>query len=310
VLRPLIARLATAALVLLGVSLTVFVLTRVIPGDPVEVIVGEMASPADRLAVARAAGLDKPLGAQLVDYYSGLIRLDLGESIFSGEPVTRLLLKRLPATAELALAGLLVAVLLALPLGILAALRPGSRIDLGAMGFSLVGVSMPNFWLGPLLILLFSIELGWLPVSGRGAPGALVLPALTLGTALAAILSRMVRASLLEVLGADFIRTARAKGLGQLAATLRHALPNALLPVITVLGLQLGALLSGAVITEMIFSWPGLGELTVTAIQKRDYAVVQGCVLLISAAYVGVNTLTDLLYGVIDPRTRTADESA
>jgi len=310
VLRPLIARLATAALVLLGVSLTVFVLTRVIPGDPVEVIVGEMASPADRLAVARAAGLDKPLGAQLVDYYSGLIRLDLGESIFSGEPVTSLLLKRLPATAELALAGLLVAVLLALPLGILAALRPGSRIDLGAMGFSLVGVSMPNFWLGPLLILLFSIELGWLPVSGRGAPGALVLPALTLGTALAAILSRMVRASLLEVLGADFIRTARAKGLGQLAATLRHALPNALLPVITVLGLQLGALLSGAVITEMIFSWPGLGELTVTAIQKRDYAVVQGCVLLISAAYVGVNTLTDLLYGVIDPRTRTADESA
>jgi len=189
-------------------------------------------------------------------------------------------------------------------LGLLAALRPGSWVDHTAMGFSLVGVSMPNFWLGPLLVLLFSLQLGWLPVSGAHTPGALLLPALTLGTALAAILSRMVRASLLEVLGADFIRTARAKGVGQVAAVVRHALPNALLPVITVLGLQLGALLSGAVITEMIFSWPGLGELTVSAIQKRDYAVVQGCVLLISLAYVLVNTLTDLVYGLVDPRIR------
>lgn len=300
----LLARLGSALLVLFGVSLLVFLLIHLIPGDPVEVMLGESSQPADRAALRHALGLDQPLPLQLLEYYRHLLRFDLGQSLHSQRPIAEILFERLPATLELALAGLCVAVLIAVPLGILAAARRNTGWDVGAMGFSMLGISIPNFWMGPLLILVFSLWLGWLPVSGREGAASLVLPALTLGTALAAILARMLRATLLEVLGEDFIRTARAKGLSESAVIFRHALRNALLPVITLLGLQLGALLAGAVITETVFSWPGIGLLTIESIHRRDYPVVQACVLLISLGYVAVNTLTDLVYARLDPRIR------
>ncbi|MGE0371431.1 MAG: nickel ABC transporter permease [Gammaproteobacteria bacterium] len=300
----LLARLGSALLVLFGVSLLVFLLIHLIPGDPVEVMLGESSQPADRAALRHALGLDQPLHLQLLEYYRHLIRFDLGQSLHSRRPIAEILLERLPATLELAVAGLCVAVLIAAPLGIVAATRRDTGWDVGAMTFSMLGISIPNFWMGPLLILVFSLWLGWLPVSGREEAASLVLPALTLGTALAAILSRMLRATLLEVLGEDFIRTARAKGLTERAVIFRHALRNALLPVITLLGLQLGALLAGAVITETVFSWPGIGLLTIESIHRRDYPVVQACVLMISLGYVAVNTFTDLVYARLDPRIR------
>ncbi len=300
----LLSRLFSAAIVILGVSCLVFLFLHMVPGDPVEVMLGESAQPADREALRLALGLDQPLLTQMGHYYANLIRLDLGNSLYSQRPIVDLLLERIPATAQLAVAALVVAVLIAFPLGVVAAVRKGSGWDQGAMGLSLLGVSIPNFLMGPLLILVFSLWLGWFPVSGREGWLSLVLPALTLGTAMAAILSRMVRATLLETLHEDYIRTARAKGLSEQRVIWRHALRNALLPVITLLGLQLGTLLGGAVITEVVFSWPGLGQLTIEAIQKRDYPVVQACVLLISLSYVVVNTLTDLVYGALDPRVR------
>ncbi len=303
----LIARLASALVVIFGVVCTVFLLIHLVPGDPVELMLGESAQPADRAALREALGLDRPLPVQLGVYLERLAHLDLGQSLHSQRPVAEVLAARLPATAELAVAALLVAIVTALPLGVLAATHHNGAWDTGAMGFSLLGVSIPNFWMGPLLILVFSIGLGWTPVSGRSGLASLILPALTLGTALAAILARMVRSSLLEVLNEDYIRTARAKGLSPAAVMWRHALRNAWLPVITVLGLQLGALLGGAVVTETVFSWPGVGSLMIEAIQKRDYPVVQGCVLVIAVAYVVVNTLTDLVYGWIDPRIRLGD---
>ena len=300
----LLTRLLSAAWVVLGVASLVFLLIHLVPGDPVEMMLGESAAAADRQALRETLGLDRPLLAQWLGFLGGALRGDLGLSLYSQQPVAALLLERLPATVELAAAALLVTLLVALPLGVLAALRRGSGWDTGAMGFSLLGVSIPNFWLGPLLVLLFSLWLGWLPVSGRDGPASVILPALTLGTGLAAVLSRMVRSSLLEVLGEDFIRTARAKGLAPLTVALRHGLGNALLPVLTLLGLQLGALLGGAVVTETVFNWPGIGLLTIEAIQRRDYPVVQGCVLLIALGYVAVNLLTDLLYACADPRVR------
>lgn len=297
-------RLLSAVVVMLGVACLVFLLIHLIPGDPVEVILGERARPADREALRQALGLDRPLLMQLGQFFQSLAHLDLGTSLYSHRPVTELLAERLPATVELALASLLVAALIAFPLGILAAVRRGTVWDRLATSLALVGASVPSFWLGPVLILVFSVGLGWFPVSGREGLASLVLPALTLGSAMAAILSRMVRAALLEVLGEDYIRTAWAKGLSPGQVIGRHALRNALLPLITVLGLQLGALLGGAVITEVVFSWPGIGQLTVEAIQRRDYPVVQGCILLISLVYVLVNTLTDLLYAWADPRVR------
>jgi len=300
----LVQRLAGALLVILGVVSIVFLLIHLIPGDPVEIMLGESATSADREALRISLGLDQPLATQFLNYLGSLLQFDLGNSIHLRRPVTDLLLERLPATGVLAAASLLVALLLALPLGILAAVRRDSVWDSGAMGFSMLGVSIPNFWLGPLLILVFSLWLGWFPVSGRNGMASVVLPALTLGTGLAAVLSRMVRSSMLEVLGEDYIRTARAKGLPDRRVILHHALRNALLPVITLLGLQLGALLAGAVITETVFSWPGIGLLTIEAIQSRDYPVVQACVLLISLCYVVVNLLTDLAYAQIDPRIR------
>jgi peptide/nickel transport system permease protein len=303
----LLARLMSALLVVLGVVCLVFLLIHLIPGDPVDVMLGESARPADRAALRASLGLDQPVALQLVNYLGGVAQLDLGNSLHSDQPVSRLLAERLPATLQLALAALGCALLLALPLGTLAAVRRGSGWDWGAMGFSTLGVSLPNFWLGPLLILCFSLWLGWTPVSGREMASSLILPALTLGTGFAAILARMIRSSLLEVMGEDFVRTARAKGLTERQVLWRHAMRNAWLPVLTLIGIQLGALLGGAVVTEVVFDWPGIGSLMIEAIQRRDYPVVQGCVLVVSLSYVLVNTLTDLLYGVVDPRTRQGE---
>ncbi|MEW8625785.1 MAG: nickel ABC transporter permease [Candidatus Thiodiazotropha sp.] len=302
--RFLLSRVVTALGSMLGVACLVFLLIHLVPGDPVDVMLGESARPADRQALRVSLGLDQPIEVQLVNYFSGLAHFDLGHSLHSKRPVSELLAERIPATLELAIAALFVAVVIAVPLGILAAVERGKSWDWGAMGFSMLGVSIPNFWLGPMLILCFSLWLGLTPVSGRGGLSNLILPAVTLGTGFAAILARMVRSSLLEVLGEDFVRTARAKGVAELQVIWRHAMRNAWLPVITLLGLQLGALLGGAVVTEVVFDWPGIGSLMIESIQKRDYPVVQGCVLFISLMYVLVNTLTDLLYGLIDPRIR------
>jgi peptide/nickel transport system permease protein len=305
----ILSRLLSAALVLLGVSCLVFLLIHLVPGDPVEVMLGESAQPADREALRHALGLDQSLLTQLLHYFRGLLHFDLGTSLQSHRPIAELLWERIPATAELAAVALLVAIAIAFPLGIVAAIRKDSPWDYGAMTVSMLGVSIPNFWLGPVLILVFSLWLGWFPVSGREEAASVVLPAVTLGTALAAVLSRMVRSALLEVLHEDYVRTARAKGLSERTVVLHHALRNAMLPVVTTLGLQLGVLLGGAVVTEMVFSWPGLGELTIESIQRRDYPVVQACVLVISASYVVVNTLTDLVYGWLDPRVRVGGGS-
>ncbi|MGD9298063.1 nickel ABC transporter permease [Thiohalocapsa sp.] len=298
----ILTRLGSALVVVLGVCTLVFLLIHLVPGDPVEAMLGERAQAADRAALQAALGLDLPLWEQYRRYLLGLLRLDLGQSFLDQRPVAAILGERLPATLRLAAAALGIALGLALPLGVLAARLRGTALDSAAMTLSLLGVSIPNFWLGPLLILVFSLWLGWTPVSGDETALSIVLPAITLGTALAAVLARMVRASLLEVLNEDYVRTARAKGLGETAVLWRHALRNAWLPVLTVIGLQLGGLLAGAVITETVFAWPGIGSLLVESIKARDFPVVQGCVLLISLSYVLVNALTDLAYAWIDPR--------
>jgi peptide/nickel transport system permease protein len=298
----ILTRLGSALVVVLGVCTLVFLLIHLVPGDPVEAMLGERAQAADRAALQAALGLDLPLWEQYRRYLLGLLRLDLGQSFLDQRPVAAILGERLPATLRLAAAALGIALGLALPLGVLAARLRGTAVDSAAMTLSLLGVSIPNFWLGPLLILVFSLWLGWTPVSGDETALSIVLPAITLGTALAAVLARMVRASLLEVLNEDYVRTARAKGLGETAVLWRHALRNAWLPVLTVIGLQLGGLLAGAVITETVFAWPGIGSLLVESIKARDFPVVQGCVLLISLSYVLVNALTDLAYAWIDPR--------
>lgn len=298
------SRIFSAAIVILGVVFIVFMLIHMVPGDPIEVMLGESATAVDREALRKSLGLDQSIAQQFYQFLNGVLHFDLGNSLHSRKPIAELISARIAPTVQLTLASLLVAFLIAFPLGIIAALKKDRMADTAAMTFSLLGIAIPNFLMGPLLILLFSMSLGWLPVSGKSGLDSLVLPALTLGTALAAILSRMIRASLLEVLHEDYIRTAKAKGLSRFRIVALHAMRNALLPVITLIGLQFGALLAGAVITEMIFSWPGLGQLTIESIQKRDYPVVQACILLISTTYVVINTLTDIAYGLLDPRIR------
>lgn len=288
------------------VGTLVFFLIHLVPGDPVAVMLGDWASPADETALREQLGLHLPIWQQYWIYLSGLIQFDLGESLFFQQPVAQLIAERFPMTLQLALMAMFIAILIAFPLGLWAALRAGKWPDHLSMTVSLIGVSIPNFWLGPMLILLFSLTLAWFPVSGAEQAGSWVLPAFTLGTALAAILARMLRASLLEVMHEDFIRTAHAKGLSGRWVYGKHALFNALLPVVTILGLQLGTLLGGAVITEVVFDWPGLGQLLVESIQRRDYPVVQGCILVISVAYITINGLTELVYAWLDPRIRVA----
>lgn len=292
--------------VLWGVVTLVFLLLHMIPGDPVDLMLGDQALTTDRQAMRSALGLDKPLWNQYIDYLNDLLHGDLGQSVHSQLAVGDEIRGRFPASFELMVGGLCVALGLALPLGILAALRPRSWIDGGAMAVSFLGVSIPNFWFGPLLILAFAVQLDLLPVSGRGTWQHLILPAITLGTAMAAMLSRLVRASLMDALGGEYVRTARAKGLSETTVVLRHALPNALIPVVTVIGLQIGGLLSGAIITEAVFSWPGVGSLLLDGIQSRDYPLVQGCVLVVALIYVVVNLMTDLVYAWLDPRVRLA----
>jgi ABC-type dipeptide/oligopeptide/nickel transport system permease component len=300
--RVALRRLALLVPTLLGVATLVFAFLHLIPGDPVEIMLGESAAPADVIALRRDLGLDRPLLAQYGQFLARAARGDLGDSIVYRAPVSRVIAARYPATLELAAAALAVALAAALPLGVAAAVRPRSTVDRVARVVSLAGVCLPSFWLGPLLILLFSLHLRWLPVSGRGTVAHLVLPAATLGLGMAGILVRLTRASMLTALAEDYVRTARAKGAPERRVVALHALRNALLPVTTVAGLQVGALLAGAIITETVFAWPGLGRLLVQAIDARDYPLVQGCVLAIGATYVAVNAATDLLQRAIDPR--------
>ena len=282
----------------------VFLLIHLVPGDPIQQMLGEGTAAADIQAARHAYGLDASLGTQYVRYWAGVLRGNLGLSIRFNQSVTSLIAQRYPYTLELTLAALFVAIALAFPAGVRSAQRRDRWDDRVFSIISLFGLSFPNFALGPVLILFFAIGLGWLPVSGSGTVAHLVLPAVTMGSALAAILTRMVRTSMLEELGQDYIRTARAKGLPEHTVVYRHALRNAMIPVITVLGLQFGALLAGAIVTETIFSWPGIGRLTISAISNRDYYLVQGCILAIGLTYVAVNFMTDLLYSAVNPRIR------
>ena len=287
-----------------GVLLLTFLLVHSIPGDPVEVMLGESAASADREVLRQNLGLDEPLPIQFFQYVAKVAQGDLGVSIHSKKPIVDLLAERLPATMKLAALALIIAISIGVPLGIVAALKVDRWADNLATVLSLTVSAMPHFWLGPLLMMVFALWLGLLPVSGMDANTSIILPALTLGFGLAAILTRMTRASMLEVLHEDFIRTARAKGLPEKIVILKHALRAALLPIVTVLGLQLGSLLAGTVITETVFAWDGIGRLLVESIEKRDYPVTQACVLVIALTYVFVNLLTDIIYTRIDPRVR------
>ena len=282
----------------------VFLLIHIVPGDPIAQMLGEGAATADIQAARHVYGLDQPLGTQYLNYWKGVLHGNLGQSIRFSQPVTTLILQRYPFTLRLTFAALAVALILAIPAGVRSARRRDLWDDRLISAVSLLGLSFPNFALGPILILFFAIYLGILPVSGADTWMHLVLPAVTLGAALAAILTRMVRTAMLEELGQDYIRTARAKGLPERTVVYRHALRNALIPVLTVVGLQFGALLAGAIVTETIFSWPGLGRLTIQSISNRDYAVVQGCILAIGLTYVAVNFLTDIAYSFANPRIR------
>jgi ABC-type dipeptide/oligopeptide/nickel transport system permease component len=304
VLRYFVRRVLLTVPVLLGVATLVFSLIHLVPGDPAQAMMGDGASPQDVAELRGKLGLDRPLLTQYVSFLRHAVTGDLGVSFRTGQPVTTMIVERIPATAELAVAAMVVAVMLAIPLGVVAAVWRGTAIDYGAMTFALAGVSIPNFWLGPLLAIVFAVELGWLPVSGRGTLAHLVLPAISLGLALAAILARMTRASLLDELNELYVRAARARGVSNAASITRHALGNSLVPLLTIIALQFGAVLTGAVITETIFAWPGIGRLLIQSIGFRDYPMVQGCILLIAVTYVSVNLMTDLMYGFIDPRIR------
>lgn len=300
----MINRLISFCTVVFGVLSLTFLLIHLVPGDPVEVMLGESASLADRDMLRAELGLNQSVASQFGLYLSRLAHADFGVSIHSKTPIVELIKTRYPATLKLALMALLIGVGVGVPLGIYAALKAGHWQDLLVTIISVRLSAMPAFWLGPMLMLIFAVWLGCLPVSGMDSPTSIVLPALTLGFGLSAILTRMTRTSLLEVLNEDFIRTARAKGLTERQVILRHALRAALLPIITIVGLQMGSLLAGTVITETIFSWDGIGRLLVESIEKRDYPVTQACVLLVALSYVVVNVLTDLLYRLADPRIR------
>jgi peptide/nickel transport system permease protein len=325
VTRYVVQRLLHTLVVLLGVSLLTFALIHLTPGDPVLVMLGQDATPSELERLRHLLGLDQPLYVQYVQYVGHVATGQLGDSIFQRQPVAKLIGDRLPATVELALAAMLVAVTVGTVTGLVSAVWPYSAFDVAAMLVALSGIAMPVFWLGMLAILLFSLQLGWLPSFGRGEPLVqavqywvrtgdpsdvvdalrhLVLPALTLAAFSTALISRLVRSSVLEVLGQDYVRTARAKGLGQGPVIARHALPNALIPVVTVIGLQIGALLGGAIIAETIFAWPGIGRLLIQAISQRDYPLVQGIVLLTALLVSLINLVVDLLYGAINPRVR------
>lgn len=299
-------RLLIAVPSVFGVVTLVFLMIHLVPGDPVEAMLGEYAGPSDREALEKQLGLDRPLHIQYLGFLGGLAQGDLGQSVaIEGEPaVSSVILEAYPYTMLLAFSSMVIALMIAIPAGILSAAYKNTPVDYSVSVFALLGLSIPNFWLGPLLILAFSIQLNLLPVSGLENPAGLILPAITLGTALAAALTRMVRASMSEELTQDYIRTARSKGLSQFRVVAVHAFRNSLIPVVSIAGLQFGTLLAGAVVTEKIFSIRGLGFVMVEAISKRDYPVVQGTILIIAVTYIVINLLTDLVYALIDPRVR------
>jgi dipeptide transport system permease protein len=332
-IRFLLSRVTLIIPTFVGVTLLSFMLIHLVPGDPIEVRMGEHGIAPERLAELRHEfGLDQPLWKQFLDYEIQLAHGDLGTSVVTHEPVFQEFLQLFPATLELAVCAMLFSVLIGLPLGVVAAVRRGSWLDYGLMGVSVTGASMPIFWWGLMMILVFSVGLGWTPVSGqvsdqfyvpavtgfmlidawmsddagafRSAVSHLILPTIVLGTIPLAVVARMTRSAMLEVLGEDYIRTARAKGLSALRVVTVHALRNALIPVITVIGLQTGSLLGGAILTETIFSWPGVGHWLVEAIQRRDYAVLQGGTLLVAVLVMSVNLGVDVAYGVLNPRIR------
>ncbi|MBV9597899.1 MAG: ABC transporter permease [Chloroflexi bacterium] len=323
--RYIAQRLFHTLLVLLGVSLLTFALIHMTPGDPVLVMLGTDATPGELDRLRHLLGLDQPLYVQYVQYLGHLLSGQMGDSIFQHQPVSKLIGDRLPATIELTVAAMSIAVVVGMLTGVVSAVMPYSAFDITAMFVALAGVAMPVFWLGMLAILLFSLELGWLPSFGRGEPliqavqywlrtgdpsdvvdsvKHLILPALTLGAFSAALISRLVRSSLLEVLGQDYVRTARAKGIARTPVIAHHALPNALIPVVTVIGLQVGTLLGGAVLAETIFAWPGIGRLLIQAISQRDYPLVQGIVIVTALVVSLINLAVDLLYAAINPRVR------
>ncbi|MFV1922828.1 MAG: nickel ABC transporter permease [Methylotenera sp.] len=303
----MVSRLLGFISVIFGVLVLTFLLIHLVPGDPVEVMLGESASLTDREELREQLGLNQPLIVQFGQYLNNLAHGDLGQSIHTKTPIIELFKTRYPASIKLAILSLIIGVSIGVPLGVYAALKAGHWQDLLVTIVSVRLSAMPVFWLGPMLMLLFAVWLGWLPVSGMDEPTSIILPALTLGFGLSAILTRMTRTSLLEVLNDDFIRTARAKGLSERTVIFRHALRAALLPIVTILGLQMGSLLAGTVITETIFSWDGIGRLLVESIEKRDYPVTQACVLAIALSYVVINLLTDITYRVVDPRMRNAN---
>ena len=303
-LRYAVRRFALKIPVLLGVATLVFALIHMVPGDPAEAMLGESAPAADLQDLRSKLGLDQPLLVQYQRYLGGLVSGNLGLSFRYQTPVGKEIGQRIGPTAQLAAAAMVVAILIAIPLGVIAALYRGRAIDHAAMTISLLGVSMPNFWLGPLLAIVLSIQLGWLPVSGSGTPAHFVLPAVTLGAALAAMLARMTRATLVEELRELYVVAARARGMSRTRVVVAHALRNSLIPIVTIIGLQLGAVLTGTIITETIFAWPGIGRLLIQAISFRDYPLVQGCVLFIAVVYVSMNLIVDLVYAWLDPRIR------
>ena len=297
-------QIVQAAIVLLNVSLVVFVLVRIVPGDPARLMLGMEASEEAVQAARAQFGFDRPLYVQYAQFVGGALRGDLGQSVRFRRPVGDLLRESFPATLELALAATVIALLLAVPAGIYAAVHRDEVLDRLLMAGALIGQAMPIFWLGIMLITLFSVKLGWLPTSGRGSLAQLIMPSVTLSTYVMALLARLTRSNMLDVLREQYVRTARAKGLRETVIVHKHALMSAALPIVTVLGLQVGALLSGAVVTETVFNWPGIGTLALRAIQQRDYPVVQGVVLVSAALFVLINGMVDLAYRYLDPRVR------
>lgn len=297
-------RLLQSVVVVWGVSILVFFLLRLAPGDPVTLLLVESASP-EQIAEAKAKwGLDKPIPVQYAVFLGRALRGDLGDSLFFQEPAINVLMERMPATLQLSAAALFFSLSIAIPIGMLSALKRDTFWDYLGTGLAMVGQAIPPYWLGIMLILVFSVSLGWFPTSGRGTPSHLVLPAITLGSVLMALVTRLVRSGMLDVLSEDYVRTARAKGLRERSVIIRHALRNILIPLVTVIGLQLGALFGGAVITESIFAWPGVGRLALQSINARDYPMVQASVLVISVVYVFLNLAVDLIYVYLDPRIR------
>lgn len=303
-LQYTLRRLLIAIPSILGVLIIVFAMVRLAPGDPATLLAGEFADAATVERIRERFGLNDSMPVQFGRFIGGVFQGDLGRSTRTNREVTADIIDYFPNTLELAFAAILVALVIGVSLGIASALRPNTWVDALSMILALIGVSMPVFWFGLLAILFFSVELGWFPVAGRGTLGHLVLPAITLGVSSTGVIARMTRSAMLEVLGQDFIRTARAKGLKGGSVVLKHALRNALIPVVTIGGLEFGSLMAGAVITETVFTWPGIGRLLVQSILARDYPVVQGAVLMIALSFIIINILVDLVYAIIDPRIR------